>query len=305
MADDRARTRDTLLRQLVADALPSGGWPYYAGKSARIEPTTWALLALQSAPDAAARRRLIADGLAWLRSLQREDGLLVEPATKDANYAWNGLVLAATQSLAIRDLPFEERLVKALLQAKGVRLEGDPKVIRQDSTLQAWSWIAGTFSWIEPTAYCLIAMKKRTSRTPEMTLRIAEAEAVLFDRMCGGGGWNYGNAQVLSQDLRAYVPTTAVALLALADRPTQAAVAQSLEWLIAHQGSERSGMALSLAAVALSAFGKPIEPLLDALVDQHARTGFLGNLHLGAMAVYALGLPTSRSHALLVREGTA
>ena len=38
----------------------------------------------------------------------------------------------------------------------------------------------------------------------------AKPSALLADRACRGGGWNYGNANVLGQDLHPYVPTTAV-----------------------------------------------------------------------------------------------
>ena len=32
--------------------------------------------------------------------------------------------------------------------------------MRQDGSLQAWSWVDGTFSWVEPTAWCLLLLKK-------------------------------------------------------------------------------------------------------------------------------------------------
>ena len=33
-------------------------------------------------------------------------------------------------------------------------------MLRQDNSLQAWSWIDQTFSWVEPTAWCLLFLKK-------------------------------------------------------------------------------------------------------------------------------------------------
>ena len=44
-----------------------------------------------------------------------------------------------------------------------------------------------------------------------------EAEALLRNRQCTTGGWNYGNAEVLGKKLYAYTPTTALGLLALSD----------------------------------------------------------------------------------------
>ena len=48
--------------------------------------------------------------------------------------------------------------------------------------------------------------------------RIRDGEAVLRDRVCVDGGWNYGNSNVFGKNLPAYIPTTAIALLALQDR---------------------------------------------------------------------------------------
>ena len=130
--------------------------------------------------------------------------------------------------------------------------------------------------------------------------RETEAEALILDRVCDTGGWNYGNSQVLSQDLRPYVSTTALALLAMQNRRGHAAVARSLEWLEAHAKSERSAMALSLAAICLHAFGRPTEAPRALLAEQHAKTRFLANAHLTAMAIYVLSLPRHGARTFVV-----
>src|SRR5262249_42902645 len=88
---------------------------------------------------------------------------------------------------------------------------------RQDNTLQGWPWIEESFSWVEPTAWCMLAMKISSALLPdrERAARIDEAERLLLDRMCQTGGWNYGNSNTLGRELSAHVPTTALALLAL------------------------------------------------------------------------------------------
>jgi hypothetical protein len=297
----RTRSLQTSARAaLVAAAAPSGGWPYYAGHLSRIEPTAWALLVLGPKPSGPQDAAVAARARAFLRTLQRPDGLLVEPATPGPNYGWNGLALLALHG--DEDRAAIERLSAALLTVKGVRIEdAQPGVIGLDTMLQAWPWTDGTFSWVEPTAYCMLALKVRQVRSPAADARLREAEAVLVDRVCGPGGWNYGNSQVLSQDLRPYVPTTALALLALQDKQDHPAVVRSLTWLDAHALSEPSTMALALAAVALAVYGRPVEPVLARLHALQEQTRTLGNVHAVALAAYALSLPAHRAAALTVR----
>ena len=284
---------------LVAAALPKGGWPYYAGKGGRVEPTAWALLALSGTADLT-ETRLRAEAIEFLRTLQGASGLLIEPGTSDPNYGWNALALLAMSEDPPSVAPaVAEKVAAALVAVKGVKLPANA-AIKQDTSLQAWSWTPGTFSWIEPTAYALLALKKRAATGESMAgaaARIADAEAVLIDRVCGPGGWNYGNSQVLSQDLRPYVPTTALALLALQGRRDHPAAVKSLEWLTSHATAERSAMALSLAAICLSVYKRPIDEVLKALVDEQGRPALSGNVHLAAMAAYALALPVRGARA--------
>jgi hypothetical protein len=295
----RASTPEASRRRALLElAAPSGGWPYYPDRASRIEPTCWALLALGPAASRAPEAATVG-ARAFLRTLQRPDGLLVEPATPGPNYGWNGLALLALN--AQEDLDVVDRLSTGLLAVKGIQIEDDGRsVVRVDSRLQAWSWTEGTFSWVEPTACCLLALKVRRVGGPAVAQRISEAEAVLVDRVCEPGGWNYGNSQVLAQDLRPYVPTSALALLALQDKRDHPVVRRSLAWLDANALSEPSTMALSLAAICLHVYGRPIDHVLAQLDAQQERTRALGNIHLAAMAAYALGLPTHRAVAMRV-----
>jgi hypothetical protein len=287
-------------RALVDAAAFDGGWPYYAGQASRLEPTAWAVIALAATSDSSSERPVSA-GRAFLRGVQRHDGLLVDAGTAGPNFAWNALTLLADVAVS-QDDPgsWRARLVADLLNVRGVALEGASADIRQDSRLRAWSWTAGTFSWVEPTAVALLALKKVRAAGAAATTRVTEAEALLLDRVCDGGGWNYGNSQVFGQDLRPYVPTTALALLAMQDRRDHSVVTRSLAWLIAHAESERSAMALSLAAICLQVFGVPTDAVRARLLEQESRTGFLGSRHLAAMAFYALTIPRHRARTFEV-----
>lgn len=278
-----------LSARLQGAAHPKGGWGYYKGQSARLEPTAWAMLALGAKAPETARNAL----LSW----QRADGHLIDPVSPEANYAWDALALLALGDAAPADR--SAALAKALVGAKGMALENS-SAIKQDQQIQAWSWIDKTFSWAEPTAWSLIALKRVPGYAEDLRARIDDGELMLFDRVCRPGGWNYGNSNVFTQDLRPYVPTTALALVALANRSDREEVRRSVTWLEANALAERSAMALSLTAIALAIHSRPIDAVLAAIAEQYARTQFLDNAHLTAMALYALTIPTHHADALRV-----
>ena len=214
--------------------------------------------------------------------------MLLERHGGAPNFGFHALGLLA---LLVRDLGDRRRparLIDAIQRVRGIRLE-DRGVNRQNNALQAWSWMSETFSWVEPTACCLVALKK--ARAAGFTVdarRIEDGEAVLFDRCGREGGWNYGNANMLGQELPAYVPTTALGLLALGDHRSHDAVRRSLDFLEREALTERSSVALSLALVALRVFDRPADHVRTALVEQLPTTFSLGNHHPLAMALYAL-----------------
>jgi hypothetical protein len=292
---------EDLRKRLNGAAGPEGGWSYYRGQGSRLEPTAWALIALSATDHTFAETHRAAFPL-FLARLSQTDHLLADTGSAVPNYAWNGLTLLALTALQVSAAtPVFARIQSALLKAKGIQLtSADPAVMRQNNQLQAWSWIAGTFSWAEPTAWCLLALKKASARIGDAATRIADAEAVLIDRVCHPGGWNYGNSAVFTQDLRPYVPTSALALLAMQDRRDHPAVANSLTWLEMNATTERSAMALGLAAICLYVFNRPVDAVLAALVEQDTRTKFLGNAHLAAMALYALTIREHRARAFTV-----
>ena len=306
---DRSAVVDRLRRALAVAADRAGGWPYYAGKSSRIEPTGWALLALAESSDgnAASWRRFAAPHLLWLANAQRGDGLLVDFPGAPPNFTANGLaacVLAhlfvtsafrGTTDARVPDLP---RLLDALVAAKGVSVDApDP---RQDNTLQGWPWMPDTFSWLEPTCWCVLALKKAGAQVTGASARIQEAERLILNRTCESGGWNFGNASVIGQDLRPYVPTTALALIALHDGGDVAEVARSAVWLREARLKEPSGMALALTAIWLRLAGSPADDVDARLADDVDRAERVGNLQVLAMMLYAMTAARHAARALRV-----
>ena len=294
-----AHARSELHAALVSAQSADGGWPYYAGRASRIEPTCWALLALSAMPQTAAP--VIARARSFLRGLQQKRGLLLEAGLPGPNNAWNGLALLADISVDSGDGGLgRQALVSGLLSVKGIAVEEEATPVRQNNRLQAWSWTGGTFSWIEPTAVCVLALKRSGLSNASTRTRLAEAEAMILDRVCDGGGWNYGNAQVLGQDLRPYVPTTALAVMAMQDRSEHPAIRASINWLKNHAESEPATMALSLATLSLQVAGESADAPRALLARKSRDTYAFGNWHLMALALYALTSTEHRARAFTI-----
>ena len=160
-----------------------------------------------------------------------------------------------------------------------------------------------TFSWVEPTAWCLLALKRAVRALPARGTdvvrgRIADGEALLIDRVCESGGWNFGNANVFGASLPAHVPTSALGLLALQDKRDLPVVRRSLAFVEEHWRKELSGGALALSMICLGTYGRPTGEIAIALGDQWRHTRFLGNLATTSMVRCALTMNAGATAAL-------
>jgi hypothetical protein len=266
-----------------------GGWPYFRGRKSRLEPTCWAAMGagvpLASTPVSA-----------WMTA----DGLLADAATGDPNYAFNAL--AGLLAMADGATALAIQITSALVEVRGEVVPPSPS-IRIDTSVPGWSWPQGTFSWVEPTSWCMLAVKRTAAASPAVTRRIADAERLMRDRACRGGGWNYGNSEVLGQLLPAHIPTTAVGILALQDKPAKTYVADAIRFLEREALTEPSTTALALSALALAAVDRPASGVLDALVAHTDAAIAFGNAAALGMAAHALHCASAaRPSAVLALE---
>jgi hypothetical protein len=227
-----------------------------------------------------------------LRGWSRHDNWLIDFPGAPPNHAFNAIAaLTLLQSVSTRAMA--EPVTRLLIASKGITFGPDP-VVRQDSSLEAWSWTDGTFSWVEPTAWSVLVLKQRLTHGPygDAAKRIRVGEQMLIDRAHRGGGWNYGNANVFGKELVPYVPTTALALLALQDQQNELAVSEGLEHLQRDVLTERSVLALSLAIICLRVYRLSTSVLerhlTDLIVDRYVSTNPHNNVLGLAMALYAL-----------------
>jgi hypothetical protein len=277
---DYSHIRSDLRAALVDARNRDGGWGYAPGRRSRIEPTSWAALALGHSEGHAPE-------VESLRAWQRRNDWLIDIPGAPPNTAFNALAaLTFLQEPSAASLA--QPIVDRLIETKGLR-SGQFEAVRQDNSIQAWPWVDGTASWVEPTAWCLLLLKKVRSRSlsQEAHERIRIGEQLLFDRVCHEGGWNYGNPEVYGQKLWPYVPTTAVALLAMRDHRNHSVVTRSLEQLKKDVASERSVVAVALTIICLREYGVATNALEHAVAELSAQAD-PGNLLGIAMMLYAL-----------------
>jgi hypothetical protein len=267
-----------------------GGWGYRAGTSTRLEPTALALLALGTADQLA---QVVAR---W----PHRGGILIEPGIGLPNYAANAL--AALVGLSVDRTKPQSWVIQMLNDLLGVKgrktAAADPAINRQDNSLRGWPWVDDTFSWVEPTAWCVLALRRGQSHVPAGAGRdrIDEGQRLLLDRVCAPGGWNYGNSNVFRRQLAPYVPTTAASLLALHGR-REREVLQSADTLFERRLTEPSGFALGLTAICLGVYGRPADDVRGALAAQWSKVQYLGNVTASALALYAYTAGSTRFEA--------
>lgn len=258
------RIRDRLVKALLESRGPDGGWGWHGKRQSFVQPTALAELALR------AHGRWSDDlgRLDFLSRCQLESGLWGAFEGDDAG-SWMTSFALLAQASRRPPSPSLDRGRRALLSwthGYGDRLTKDflnsaRQVYHLDFRLQGWPWFDATSTWVEPTAWALVAL--RAAGTPPSEARCLEGLRYLMDRSCRGGGWNYGNPHVLGKDLEALPLSTAAALIALAPLGHDPAVARSLEegtaFLLASPRSRASlrATAWSLIALALAKIEGP------------------------------------------------
>jgi Prenyltransferase and squalene oxidase repeat len=243
---------------------PDGGWGYFPGKGSWLEPTTYAMLALQGRPESE-------DDLdrAWklLRSWQLPDGSF-RPSGQVREGTWGTAHAVTLASVRGVDDARVHGSVDWLLREVGAEHDVPMRVAsffhwiptKLDVSHEGWPWRQGNASWIEPTAHTLVALKKTAShyRTAALEHRVREGEKLVLSRRCSDGGWNCGNPNVFNYDLPSYPETTGLALLGLLGRNEQE-LAGALDVARRFRAETKSSLAKAWLQIALRCHGQPLE----------------------------------------------
>ena len=276
-----------------------GGWGFQHGSQSRVEPTAWALLALlESASDYAADDAT-ARGLQCLLKAQLTDGSWPAVAGQDQGCWVTSLACLALLSQA----QFRESLTRGICWLSNERpgeagrwfrllrrLRGVRHTVAQNDFYYGWSWTSGTASWVEPTALALIAMRNSPPELlpAQVQSRIQLAEAMLYDRMSPGGGWNCGNPLVYGVPGEPQVCQTAWALLALRDHSERPEVEKSLAWLEANWDRIESPSTLALACIALDVFGRSCADVRNSLCNFYDQNEIMWNVPAVSSTILAM-----------------
>lgn len=257
-------------RRLGAVQNPDGGFGPRAGAPSEPEPTALAAIALD---DPAAR--------AWLEANQRDDGSygVVDGYVRDE-------VATGLAALALDPGSARERALDRLEVLEGA--PADPnEAIPLDVGLLGWPWTRDTFGWVEPTARAVLALRLLRPGSP----RVAGGVALLRDRRAVGGGWNYGNREVLGQELPPFAQTTAVAMLALhgLDDELESEGASALRRLWREEHTGTISVALSLVVFRMREEQDEVRAARAALQPLIEDGDPLGDTVAEAWAVIALG----------------
>ncbi|MGB8871947.1 MAG: prenyltransferase/squalene oxidase repeat-containing protein [Desulfobaccales bacterium] len=247
-----------MIDRLVSDSinllqkrsLAEGGFTNADNGDYRTDATAWAIIALSACgfdPEiiSRARSRLAAGQLA--------DGrVCISPHHPAVYWPTPLAILAWSQSP-----PHQDSLARAvafLLEHSGMSLQEQAlSADASDPTLRGWPWVADTYSWVDPTALGMIALKVTGhSNHP----RLAEATRLLLNRKLPHGGWNYGNTIVFHKELRPMPENTGMALAALKSLTVRSNLELSLDYLKVAVRNLRTPIALSWGILGLGAWGE-------------------------------------------------
>jgi Prenyltransferase and squalene oxidase repeat len=257
--------RNDCLSLLESQQNADGGWGFHAGEHSRVEPTDWALRALSHSAGIVDGKNL-GRATGFLRSRQLPDGSWPACAEMSAGSWITSLtcsVLAADSESAKNvtaglkwlcdDFPRDSNPWRRFLR----RIRNESHLAKQNDSYRGWGWTPKTSSWVEPTAFALMALHDAAAgQLPDDAAQRRElAVALLYDRMCPGGGWNCGNPNVYGVDGEALVLPTCWALLALREAQEKPGRALSLAWLQKEFANIESAASLAVARMTLENYG--------------------------------------------------
>lgn len=248
---------------LIQSQILGSGWGYRADSpQAFPEPTCYSLLALANTSFSQD------EPLRWIASLVNEHGQLYLPNDDSPNWGTSQLIIMLSRLNLLMDV--RQASINWLLEWKSQYVETS-EVVTLDGSLIGWPWISDTFSWVQPTSFAIFALKLVGLKGHE---RVKEAEALLFDRICPDGGWNFGNPIMLNRPVDPSLSETAIAIFALQDVPKAVtAIEEGLELLEKELPNYPSALALSLGILCLRIFDRPIDRYVDLLLARQESDG--------------------------------
>ena len=269
-------------------ALPEGGFAAKIGGNYRPDSTAWAVLALSAA---GTKDDHIEPSRARLADSQLKDGRVCVLPELPGTYWPTPLAILAWQGSQFQ-LEAQSRAIEFLINTTGLhwkRKADSPAA--HDTSIEGWSWIANTHSWVEPTALSLIALERAGYGTHK---RANEATHMLMERQLSHGGWNYGNTVVFDQELRPMPENTGMALNALAGRIAEEKVTRSLDYLEFQIKRLRTPLSLGWGLLGLGAWGKRPDHAKKRILESLKLQKIYGDYDTSLLALLILNFFSNR-----------
>ena len=230
-------------------ALPEGGFAGQPGRAYRPDATAWAMLALAAAN---VEPELLRPAGRRLTESQLKDGRLpISPGHPDVVWP-TPIAVLAWHDIHEYDMP-RSNAINFLLNSAGTHSKREANSpLADDPSIKGWPWVLGTYSWIEPTALTIIALRASGYGGHERT---REGIRMLLDRQLPGGGWNYGNTLVFGKELDPMPEDTGVALAALEGTVPGELIRPSLDYLSRNFRNLLTPLALGYGLLGLAAHG--------------------------------------------------
>jgi hypothetical protein len=257
---DTAPLIRTLQEILESRQNRGGEWGFVADQDA-VEPTCFVILALRHQSSVYVERALDALG-----NLQNKDGSWPAFVGDEPEGCWTTALVVLSLMAARHDSGRVNRGIQWLLEARGReanwlwrwKLRTVDNNVQFDPGKFGWSWIAGTTSWVVPTAFTLIALQQAIARgfcrSVQLRGRVELGISMLLDRMCPGGGWNSGNGVAFGVPLAPHLDATSLALLALRGHERHPSFQASLRWLVNHLTGCPSPFSMAWGILAIAAY---------------------------------------------------
>ena len=241
---------DSMIAEIKRRMLPEGGLSEHTGGDYRPDATAWAVLAFKAYRKDA---EIVQNLQTRLAAEQLYDGrVCISIKHPDAFWPTSLEILAWHGSA--NHINNQTRAVNFLLNTSGRHWERRPdSPVANDTSLKGWPWIENTFSWVEPTALALIALR---ACGYEKHPRAIEAVTLLLDRQLSKGGWNYGNTKVYGKELHPMPGTTGIALQAIAGLVSKERIEKSLIYLKTEVEKLYTPFALGWSLLGLSAWNE-------------------------------------------------
>ena len=262
---------------------------YHTRGERAAEPTSWATIALASAGFEQEARI----GAEWLVRLQPRDGSVAVTSSQDGPNWPTSLAILAWN--AVDPVTYHDCIHRAahwtLDQTPWTKSRD--RIFGHDTTLEGWSWAPHTHSWIEPTAFCVAALRRSSYTTHK---RYQQAVRLLVDRLLPRGGVNYGNTIVLGQELLQHIQPTGIVAWALAGEEVEDTRWGSLIDYLREAALRPTGAAsLAYAVMGLASHGVDTTPYHMAIADAWRRAKQWGGVYKPALLLLAIEASLNQS----------